>query len=81
MFGPAGFMAAPKGTSDEKGQYGGKCNRSACLAPGAFWYNHSTRAYYCEDCARMINVANRKDAMELFGHDLCTFGRPDDSGR
>lgn len=56
----------------DKGVLGGRCNRSACLAPGAHWYNHSTRKHYCQACARMLNHANRADALELYGHDLCT---------
>lgn len=61
----------------DKGAYNGACNRSACLAPGAQWFNHSTRKYYCADCAYDLNTDrfNRKDAWELFGHELCTPGR------
>lgn len=58
--------------NNTKGAYNGLCNRSACLAPGAKYYNHSTREHYCEDCANLINAANRNDAMRMFGHDLCT---------
>lgn len=56
----------------DKGEFNGSCNRSCCLAPGAVWYNHSTRKYYCADCAKLLNDDNRRDALELFGHDLCT---------
>ena len=38
-----------------KGVFGKNCNRTACQAPGATWYNHSTRMYYCHDCALDIN--------------------------
>lgn len=31
------------------------CARSACRAPGATWWNTSTRAYYCTPCAHRIN--------------------------
>ena len=31
------------------------CNRSACRAEGATYWNTSTRAYYCEKCANSIN--------------------------
>lgn len=55
-----------------KGAKDGLCNRSARLAPGASWYNHSTQKYYCYNCAMELNPCNRKDAMELWGHDLCT---------
>lgn len=38
-----------------KGKYLGLCNRSACLAPGPTWWNTGSRAYYCANCACMIN--------------------------
>lgn len=38
-----------------KGVLGGLCNRSACLAPGANWWNPNTLAHYCCICARKIN--------------------------
>lgn len=58
----------------DKGELGGHCNRSACLRPGANWYNHSTRKHYCRACAEWLNADkfNRADAMQLWGHDLCT---------
>lgn len=31
------------------------CNRTACKAPGATWWNTSTSAFYCTACARKIN--------------------------
>lgn len=57
----------------DKGQYNGHCNRSACLRPGATWYNRGSYAFYCEDCALMLNVANRRDAYDLLGegNELC----------
>lgn len=55
-----------------KGVFGGNCNRTICQQSGATWYNHSTRKYYCPNCAEMLNEDNRKDAMEIFGHELCT---------
>jgi hypothetical protein len=57
-----------------KGLFNGNCNRTACQKPEATWYNHSTQAYYCAECANLINFHNRLDAMRLFGHDLCTEG-------
>lgn len=39
-----------EGPTDEK-----FCNRSACRAVGATWWNTSTRAWYCAECARLIN--------------------------
>ena len=50
----------------DKGVHGGSCNRTACQKPTAFYYNHSTRFYYCEDCANLINYANKADAMRMF---------------
>jgi hypothetical protein len=38
-----------------KGKQGGNCNRTACQAPGATYYNPYTYAYYCPACARMLN--------------------------
>jgi len=32
------------------------------------WFNKSTKAYYCEDCAREINwPGGRADTMRLYG--------------
>ncbi len=56
----------------DKGDKNGSCNRTACQRPGANWFNHSTRRYYCQSCAFMLNDCNRRDAMELYGHELCT---------
>lgn len=58
----------------DKGDLGGSCNRRDCLRPGANWYNHSTRQHYCASCAHRLNTDefNRRDAMALWGHDLCT---------
>lgn len=44
-----------KPTPALKGVYNGNCNREACQAAKAVWYNHSTRKYYCHDCALYIN--------------------------
>jgi len=63
----------------DKGEFEGHCNRSACLKPGANWYNHGSRKYYCRACAEWLNTDkfNKADAMELWGHDLCTEGKHD----
>lgn len=68
------------GYPKNKGMYLGSCNRSACLKPSAIWFNHSTRKYYCVACAHWLNsdVFNRRDAHEMYGHELCTEGRHDD---
>lgn len=56
-----------------KGLKGQRCNRTACQAEGAYWYNHSTRAYYCGTCADIINAANGKDSYVIdLGHPLLT---------
>ena len=57
-----------------KGDYKGECNRTACSNESAVYYNHSTRKYYCEKCALLINDYNHRDAQVMFGHDLCTLG-------
>lgn len=49
-------MTPPTLQQPTKGAFGGLCNRSACLAPAAFWWNHNTRAYYCHECAIKINA-------------------------
>lgn len=54
-----------------KGEFNQVCNRTDCSNKGATFYNKSTRMYYCPDCAHTINMYNRKDAMEMFGTDLC----------
>ena len=55
-----------------KGEKGENCNVRSCQKPGAFYYNKSTRKYYCTSCALLINSANRQDSMELYGTpDLC----------
>lgn len=66
-------------TPPTKGIFNGLCNRSACLKPGASWFNHSTRKYYCVECAVWLNTepGNRADAYHLWGHNLCTEGEYD----
>lgn len=63
--------------ADNIGTKGGLCNRTACRAPDAFWFNHSTRKHYCENCAHDINGANRNEAREMYGHELCTYSGSD----
>ena len=43
----------------DKGKMNGSCNRRACQAPGATWFNKYMDAHYCEPCAAAINHANR----------------------
>ncbi len=61
-----------KPLNSDKGDKNGSCNRRVCQVPGAIWYNHSTRKYYCVECALMLNEHNHTDAIELWGHELCT---------
>ena len=43
--------------SADKGKFKGSCNRSACQAPGmAWWYHQDNSAYYCFECAALINM-------------------------
>ncbi len=46
-----------------KGLEGGACNRRACQAEPALWYNHGSRSWYCEDCANDIgnDVVNARN--------------------
>lgn len=55
-----------------KGDHKEECNRTVCSNSPAVYYNHSTRKYYCIECAELINRMNRADAFRMFGHDLCT---------
>jgi len=50
-----------------KGRYGLLCNRTQCLSDGATWYNRGSYAFYCEDCAHMLNDCNSRDAERLLG--------------
>lgn len=60
-----------KRTTEEmatKGKYGGLCNRSACLRHEAYWWNRGSYAYYCQDCAALINRDFRhRDDVEAYG--------------
>jgi hypothetical protein len=51
----------------DKGKPGGSCNRVACQASGAVYYNRSTRRYYCPECAARINAGG----VGLDGSPLC----------
>ena len=51
-----------------KGLLHGSCNRTACQRPGAIYFNHGTRAYYCEMCAAELNRWNPEG---YDGHLLC----------
>ena len=45
-------------TEGVKGTRGGLCNRSACLAPDANYYNRGSLNWYCWNCASILNRAN-----------------------
>lgn len=50
----------------DKGKLNGACNRTDCQRPGATWFNTSTRAYYCVECALDItNFAKRADGFHI----------------
>jgi hypothetical protein len=46
---------APTPDPKLKGVKGGNCNRTACQAPDAHAWSMNNQAYYCDDCARMLN--------------------------
>lgn len=51
-----------------KGKKHGLCNRTACQSPkNVVWYNFGTYAYYCPECAKLINKANKG----IVDYDLC----------
>jgi hypothetical protein len=47
-------MAQDNAAALVKGAEGGECNRGVCTTKNARWYNHSTRKWYCRDCAQRI---------------------------
>jgi hypothetical protein len=60
-----------------KGDIKDECNRTSCSNKDARWYNHSTRKYYCSECAFLINKHN-PEALSIYGHELCTIVLPAD---
>lgn len=46
-----------------KGHEGGACNRRACQAEPAIYWNHGSYSWYCADCARDIgqDPVNKRD--------------------
>jgi rubredoxin len=64
-----------KEITPEKGLENGNCNRQACQKPGATWWNRGSEAWYCPECAKLINmhpiVYNGKVEPAL-----CTLGKP-----
>ena len=58
-----------------RGEYGGACFLSDCRSEQpATWLNHFSKRHYCPECAARLNrnKANQTNAMEMFGHELCT---------
>lgn len=60
-------MTSEQINKSDKGQLNGSCNRTACQAPHALWFNTSTRAYYCAQCADDITRFTRR----VDGFDIC----------
>lgn len=56
-----------------KGRFDGLCNRRACLTQReVHWYNWGSYAFYCKDCARMLNRANYDVTVAIGKPDLCS---------
>ena len=64
---PSVALRLPLPNHPDKGKEGGRCNRVACQAPGAFYRNSETRAYYCWSCASAINKHPLTNGERLFG--------------
>lgn len=45
----------------DKGQENGSCNRTLCQAQPAIWFNHGSHSWYCSDCRRDLERANKRD--------------------
>lgn len=60
----------PGDVIDAKGRFDGFCNRTACQKPPARWWHRSNRAYYCDECAALLNRIHARDAHEIYGTDL-----------
>jgi len=51
---------------ESKGKQNGKCNVTACNSGlPATWYNKIMDAYYCPDCAKLINWSPLEDGTYL----------------
>ena len=44
-----------------KGDKNGICNRFHCTKTPAVYFNISTSAYYCKECAEKINYFSKND--------------------
>ena len=57
---------------NKQGVKNGVCNRTICMSDkNVVFFNHSTRKYYCLECALLLNEANKHDAYRLYRHALC----------
>jgi hypothetical protein len=54
-------LAAEADKLNLKGRWNLVCNRTQCLRTPATWYNRGSYAFYCADCANMLNRANADD--------------------
>lgn len=67
----------PKAMTPGKGQHGLNCNVTACQKPhSAWWWNNSTRAWYCADCAYEIQKVNWRDAWWIQNYDYTLMTPP-----
>jgi hypothetical protein len=63
-----------------KGHYDGFCNRSACLSPdNVRFYNIGSYAFYCEDCAHLLNSTNRRFKDINDGEPYVTYKTPEEA--
>lgn len=54
-------QALTEGKQKVKGLYDGLCNRTACQTPrGVHYYNKYSYAFYCADCAHLLNETNAR---------------------
>lgn len=56
-----------KAITPGKGLEGKNCNRTACQAPdSAHFFNKITQAWYCFNCASLIEAAANKDDLSFY---------------
>lgn len=66
-----------RGLTPGKGKHGLNCNVTACQKPhSAWWWNSSTRAWYCADCAYEIQKVNWRDAWWIQNYDYTLMTPP-----
>lgn len=65
-----------------KGHYDGLCNRSACLTTrNVRFYNIGSYAFYCEDCAHLLNASNRRFKDINNGEPYVTYKEPEEADK